>query len=54
MSVWIITPWDAQSSPWSEVATDSIGTWNIELHGGRDYTIQALTTIDVTTNVLEI
>ena len=45
---------DARSSPWSEVATDCIGTWNIELRGGRDYTIRALTTIDVTTNLLEI
>ena len=45
---------DAQSSPWSEVATDCIGPWNIKLRGGRDYTIRALTTIDVTTNLLEI
>ena len=45
---------DARSSPWSEVATDCIGPWNIELCGGRDYNIRALTTIDVTTNLLEI
>ena len=45
---------DARSSPWSEVATDCIGPWNIELRGGCDYTIRALTTIDITTNLLEI
>ena len=45
---------DARSSPWSEVATDCIGPWNIELRGGRDYNIRALTTIDVMTNLLEI
>ena len=44
---------DAQSSPWSKVATDCIGPWNIELRGGHDYNIQALTTIDVMTNLLE-
>ena len=45
---------DARSSLWSEVATDCIGRWNIELRGGRDYNLRALTTIDVTTNLLEI
>ena len=45
---------DARSSPWSEVATDCIGPWTVELRGGRAYTIRALTTIDVTTNLLEI
>ena len=45
---------DARSSPWSEVATDCIGPWNIKLHGGHDYTIRALTTVDITTNLLEI
>ena len=30
------------------------GSNGIELRGGRDYTIRALTTIDVTTNLLEI
>ena len=45
---------DALPSPWFEVATDCIGPWNIELSGGRDYNIRALTTIDVTTNLLEI
>ena len=45
---------DARSSPWSEVATDCIGPWNIELRGGWDSTIRALTTIDVTTNLFEI
>ena len=50
----LLAPHNAQSSPWSKVATDCIGPWNIELRGGRDYNIRALTTIDVTTNLLEI
>ena len=45
---------DARSSPWSEVATDCIGPWNIELRGGCNYGIRSLPTIDVTTNLLEI
>ena len=36
------------------MATDCIGPWNVELLGGRDYTIRALTTIDIMTNLLEI
>ena len=44
---------DARSLPWSEVATDCIGPWNIELRGGRNYDIRALT-INLTTNLLEI
>ena len=35
----LLTPYDARSSPWSEVATECIGQWNIELHGGQDYAI---------------
>ena len=35
----LLAPHDARSSPWSELATDCIGPWNIELRGGRDYTI---------------
>ena len=50
----LLSPHDARSSLWSEVATDFIGPWNIKLRGRRDYTIRALTTIDVTTNLLEI
>ena len=50
----LLAPCDAGSSPWSEVATGCIGPWNIELRGGQDYTIRALTTIDIMTNLLEI
>ena len=50
----LLAPHDARSSPWSKVATDCVGPWNIELRGGHDYTIQALTTIDVVTNLLEV
>ena len=35
----LLAPRDARSSPGSEVATDCIGPWNIELRGGRNYTI---------------
>ena len=45
---------DARSSAWSEVAMDCIGPWNIGLHGGCDYNFRALTTIDVTANILKI
>ena len=50
----LLAPHDAKSTPWSNVATDCIGPWVIELHGGREYSLCALTTINVTTNLLEI
>ena len=50
----LLAPRDAKSAPWSEVATDCIGPWVIELHDGGEYSLRALTTIDVTTNLLEI
>ena len=50
----LLAPRDAKSAPWSNVATDSIGPWVIELCGGREYSLCALMTIDVTTNLLEI
>ena len=45
---------DARSSLLSKVATDCVGPWNIELRGGQNYTIRALTTIDVMNNLLKI
>ena len=50
----LLAPWDAKSAPWSDVATDCIRPWVIELRGGREYSLRALTTIDVTINLLEI
>ena len=50
----LLVPCGAKSAPWSDVATDCIGLWVIELHGGHDYSLCALTTIDITTNLLEI
>ena len=50
----LLAPCDAKSAPWSDVATDCIVPWVIELCGGREYSLHALTTIDVTTNLLEI
>ena len=44
----------AKSAPWSNVATDCIGPWVVELHGGHDYSLCALTTIGLMTNLLEI
>ena len=50
----LLAPREVNSSPWSDVATDCIGPWVIELRGGRDYSLRALTSIDITTNLLEI
>ena len=50
----LLAPCKAKSAPWSDVATDCIGPWVIELHGGRDYSLHALTMINITTNLLEI
>ena len=49
-----LAPREVNSAPWSDVATDCIGPWVIELQGGRDYSLRALTSIDITTNLLEI
>ena len=49
-----LAPREVNSAPWSDVATDCIGPWVIELRGGRDYSLRALTSIDITTNLLEI
>ena len=40
--------------PWHEVHVDCIGLWMIELCGGCSYQFNALTSIDPTTNLLEI
>ena len=50
----LLAPREAKSAPWSDVATDCIGPWVVELRGGRNYSLRALTTIDLTTNLLEI
>ena len=50
----LLAPRDAKSAPWSDVATDCIGPWVVELRGGREYSLRALMMIDVTTNLLEI
>ena len=49
-----LAPCKAKSAPWSDVATNCIGPWVIELCGGHDYSLRALMTIDITTNLLEI
>ena len=50
----LLAPREAKSAPWSDVATNCIGPWVIELCGGHDYSLCALMTIDLTTNLLEI
>ena len=40
--------------PWHEVHVDCIGPWMIELCGGCEYQFNVLTSIDPTTNLLEI
>ena len=39
--------------PWREVAVDLIGPWTLQIQG-EDYTFQALTIIDMVTNLVEI
>ena len=46
--------WLVKVPPWHEVHIDCIGPWTIELHGRRSYQFNALTSIDPTTNLLEI
>ena len=50
----LLAPRKAKSAPWSDVVTDCIGPWVIKLRGGHDYSLHALTTINITTNLLEI
>ena len=50
----LLAPRDATSAPWSDVVTDCISPWVIELRGGQEYSLHALTTIDVTAKLLEI
>ena len=50
----LLAPCEAKSTPSSDVATDCIRPWVVELCGGRDYSLHALTTINLTTNLLEI
>ena len=41
-------------SPWHKVHVDCMSPWMIELCSGRLYQFNALTSIDPTTNLLEI
>ena len=50
----LLAPRKTKSATWSDFATDCIGPWDIKLRGGHDYSLHTLTTIDVTTNLLEI
>ena len=45
---------DAAAPPWHDVALDCIGPWAINLRGGKQFKILALTTMDTATNLLEI
>ena len=49
-----LAPRIAPFTPWQTVAIDCIGPWVIELRGGKEIKILALTTIDIATNLLEI
>ena len=44
----------AHAAPWETLVIDCIGPWVIKLYGGRDIKCLALTTIDVSMNLLEI
>ena len=50
----LLAPREAKSIPWSDVATDCIGPWVLELRGGRDYSLHTPMMINLTTNLLEI
>ena len=45
---------NAQTPPWHMVATDCVGPWVIALCGGREFSLRALTSINITTNLLEL
>ena len=49
-----LAPRDAHTTPWQTVAVDCIGPWVIELCGGKEIKRLALTTINVSTSLLEI
>ena len=49
-----LAPRIAPFTPWQTVAIDCIGPWVIELRGGKEIKVLALTTIDIATNLLEI
>ena len=46
--------WSVNVPPWNKVHVDCIGPQMIELQGGCSYQFNALTSIDPTTNLLEI
>ena len=50
----LLAPRNAQTPPWHTVATDCVGPWVIALRGGREFSLRALTSIDITTNLLEL
>ena len=50
----LLVPHEAKSVPWSDVATNCIGPWMMELQGGQQHTLCALAMIDIMINLLEI
>ena len=46
-------PRETSLLPWREVAVDLIGPWTLQVQG-KDHTFQALTVIDMVTNLVEI
>ena len=46
--------WSVNVPPWHKVHVDCIILWMIELYGRHSYQFNALTSIDPTTNLLEI
>ena len=49
-----LAPWDANITPWQTIAVDCISPWVIELHGGKEIKLLAMTTINISTNLLKI
>ena len=50
----LLAPQNGQTPPWLTVATDCVGSWIIALCGGCEFSLRALTSIDITTYLLEL
>ena len=50
----LLSSHDAMAPPWHDVTLNCIGLWTINLRGGKQFKILALTTMDTATNLLEI
>ena len=47
-------PPGCQCTPWETIAVDCIGLWVIELHGSKEIKLLAITSINISTKLLDI